>query len=370
MSVQVSGEAGKPLVLRVADTDVHHGMWETSGLYPYLSRVHRERLAEYGFGAGGGLFANNGGRQGFRADILRDRQPTAPGAQAPDPELCRRELLDGAGVDVALLVGGGGEIGSTAGPDVAYSSALIRAFNDYSVQEWLTVDERFRLAIAVSVQDPRAAADEVDRLGDHPQVVSVILPCGATRPYGQEFYRPLHEACARRGLAITLHFGLEGSGVNPAPTAAGWPSSYVQARMMRPSFYMVHLSSFVFDGVFEQFPNLKVGMIETGVAWIPDFMWRMDQNWKALRWQVPWVKRLPSDYIREHVRFCSQPLDEPGHRGAMDHILEWVGADRLVMFSSDYPHFDWDEPRETLAKLPLPLRQRIMWDNAAELYGF
>lgn len=356
--------------LKVFDADVHHGPWKTSSLFPYLSAVHAERLKDYGFGGGGVSWAYNGGSQGFRADILKDRsEKTYPGVVVPDPEVCKKELLDEAGVDVALLVGGGGESTATAGPDVAYSTALIGAFNAYSVAEWLTVDDRFRLAIAINPQDPQGAAAEIDKWGDHPQVLSIIMPCGATRPYGHPFYRPIHEACVRNKLAITLHFGVEGSGVNPQPSAAGYPTSYVQSRLLRPSFYKPHLASFIFDGVFEEFPTLKLGLIESTIAWVPSFIWLMDQNWKQLRAQTPWVKRAPSAYVADHVRFCSQPVDDPTPKDGMAKTLEWLDADRTVMFSSDYPHFDWDEPVETFKNLPIESRRRLMWDNAADLYG-
>lgn len=361
---------GSPTQFKVFDTDVHHGPWETASLFPYLSAVHADRLKNYGFGGGGVGWAYNGGSQGYRADILTDRsKKTYPGVVVPDPTVCKTELLDEAGVDLALLVGGGGEGIATAGPDVAYTNALLRAFNDYSVAEWLTVDDRFRLAIAVNPQDPQAAAEEIDRLGAHSQVLSVILPCGATKPYGHPYFRPLHEACVRNNLAITLHFGAEGSGVNPQPSSAGYPTSYVQSRLLRPAFYKPHLASFVFDGVFEEFPSLKVGMIETGITWVPSFVWLMDQNWKALRPQVPWVKRPPSEYVRSNVKFCSQPLDDPEPKDGLAKTLEWMDGDNTVMFSSDYPHFDWDEPRETFKTSSDESRRRLLWDNAAELYG-
>jgi predicted TIM-barrel fold metal-dependent hydrolase len=354
---------------KVFDTDVHHGMWEPAALFPYLDRVHRDRLNEYGFGGGGG-YAANGGERGYRADLFEDdRRPTYPGVTVPDARMCQRQLLDGAGVDIALLGGGGGIVSATSGTDTGYANTLMRAFNDYSVEEWLTVDDRFRLAIAINPQDPLAAAEEIDRLGPHPQVVSVMLPCGATRPFGNPFYRAIHTACARNGLVITLHFGAEGSGVNPPPSAAGWPTTFVESRLMRPSFYAAHLSSFVFEGVFEAFPTLRVAMVETAFAWIPAHLWRMDSDWKALRAHTPWVKRLPSEYVFDHVRFSSQPLDEPSPRGAMAELLGWVRADRTLMFSSDYPHFDWDDPGHTFNQLAPQLRSRILWDNAAELYG-
>lgn len=361
---------GAEVTFKVFDTDVHHGPWKTSSLFPYLSQVHAERLRDYGFGGGGVSWAYNGGSQGFRQDILKDRgKKTYPGVVVPDPDVCRKELLDDAGVDVALLVGGGGESIATAGPDVAYANALLGAFNDYSIAEWLSTDERFRLAIAVNPQDPQWSAKEIDRLGSHPQVLSIILPCGSMRPFGHPFFRPIHEACVRNGLAITLHFGVEGSGVNPSPSAAGYPTSYVQSRMLRPGFYQPHLTSFVFDGVFEEFPSLKVGLIETGIVWVPSFLWLMDQNWKALRHQVPWVKKPPSEYIHSNVRFCSQPVDDPQPRDGMAKTFEWIDAAQTVMFSTDYPHFDWDEPVGTFKGMEPDLRRRLMWDNAAELYG-
>lgn len=365
-----AGKSGEPTQFKVFDADVHHGPWQTSSLFPYLPPALRDRLKDYGFGGGGVSWAYNGGSQGYRTDILQDRgKKTYPGVVVPDPTVCQKELLDEAGVDIALLVGGGGEGIATAGPDVAYTNAILRAFNDYSVQEWLTLDERFRLAIAVNPQDPQDAANEIDRLGSHPQVVSIILPCGSTRPYGHPYYRPMHEACVRNDLAITLHFGVEGSGVNPSPSSAGYPTNYVQSRLLRPGFYKPHLGSFIFDGVFEEFPSLKVGMIETGITWVPSFVWLMDQNWKALRPQVPWVKRAPSEYVRDNVKFCSQPLDDPEPKEGMAKTLEWMDDGRTVMFSSDYPHFDWDEPQDTFKTLADEKRRELLWDNAAELYG-
>jgi predicted TIM-barrel fold metal-dependent hydrolase len=102
---------------------------------------------------------------------------------------------------------------------------------------------------------------------------------------------------------------------------------------------------------------------------VPSYLWLMDQNWKQLRYQVPWVKRPPSEYVRENVRFCSQPLDDPQAPDGLAKILEWMDAEHTVIFSSDYPHFDWDEPQDTFKTMPEGIRRRLLWDNAAELYG-
>jgi predicted TIM-barrel fold metal-dependent hydrolase len=342
---------------------------DKSDLTPYMPKHYLDRWADYGFGGFGGGYTANGGYRGYRMDAIPDGVPNVPGVAAGDVDLTRRQLLDECGIECALLTGGPASGASTLA-DVDYGAAICRAFNDYTVEHWLAADSRFRFAMNVNAQDPEGAAAEIDRLGAHPQVVSIILQCGAMRPFGQRIYRPIHEACVRNGLAISIHFGTEGSGPNPAPTAAGYPSYYAEARQARPSFYQAHLASFVFEGVFERYPNLIVAMLESGFAWVPPYVWRMDADWKGLRPQIPWVKRPPSEYVFENVRFASQPADEPDPPEALGSILEWMHADRTLMFASDYPHWDWDDPSQTFMRVEEPLRSRIMGLNAREAFGF
>jgi len=124
----------------------------------------------------------------------------------------------------------------------------------------------------------------------------------------------------------------------------------------------------VCEGVFEQFPELRFVALEGGLAWIPAVLWRLDKNWKALRSTVPWVKRLPSEIILEHVFFSSQPIEEPEKKEHLLNLFEIIRAEKTLMFSSDYPHWDNDSPDHSFPNLPDSMKQRIFFDNAYELY--
>jgi predicted TIM-barrel fold metal-dependent hydrolase len=364
-----TGARRKKRSFPIVDTDVHHGYAHKSELYPYLSQTYNERLEDFDFGSSLS-YNNNGGQRGYRVDAIRtgETPPGGGGVCAVDFELLREQLLDGSDIDFAILTGGQ-TYGASAMMDLAYSNAICRAFNDYSMEHWVARDERLRYTLAINAQDPVAAVEEIDRLGSHPAVVGIMLACGAPRPYGNKFYHPIYEACERHGLAVAMHFGTEGSGINPPPTSAGYPTNYIEARMARPNFYAVHVASYIFEGVFELFPTLKVAFIEGGFSWVAPLMWRMDLDWKGLRHQTPWVKRLPSEYLRDHMRFSSQPMEEPADPKALDLFIDWMDGGHTLMFATDYPHWDWDDPAMSFTGLPEPLRRRVFAENAAETFG-
>ncbi len=110
-------------------------------------------------------------------------------------------------------------------------------------------------------------------------------------------------------------------------------------------------------------------LVEGGVAWLTPLLWRLDSYWKALRSEVPWVRRPPSEYVRDHVRLGTQPLERPDDDRHLLAVLEMMDAASLVMFSSDYPHWDFDSPARAFPTLPDDLRRAIFSDNARTLYG-
>jgi uncharacterized protein len=106
---------------------------------------------------------------------------------------------------------------------------------------------------------------------------------------------------------------------------------------------MSHLVSLVCHGTFEKFRDLRVVLIEGGVCWLPGLLWRLDANYKALRMEVPWLRRLPSEYVHEHVRLTTQPLERPDSTRDLRAVLDTIGPE-MLLFATDYPHWDFDNP--------------------------
>src|SRR6185295_19414615 len=137
---------------------------------------------------------------------------------------------------------------------------------------------------------------------------------------------------------------------------------------MPQSFY-AQVASMVTSGIFELFPTLKIVLIEGGFAWVPPLMWRLDQSWKQLKEEAPLLKRLPSEYIREHFWISTQPMEEPPQRRFFTQLLEQLDMNDKLMFATDYPHWDFDAPdRAFPVELPLALKRNILAENARELY--
>lgn len=341
----------------IIDCDIHQQTTGPQDLFPYLPRAYQERIRLYGTGLSQRVGYPNGGDRGGRADAW----PADGRPWGSDLELLRAQHLDPYHVEYGILLGQEYRPIPTL-PDVDYAAALARAYNDWVVEHWLDREERLRGCAIVPAQDPRLAAKEVERIGPHPGIVGVLVPNGARVPYGQRFYDPLHDACAALDLPLVLHTGSEGPGMN------GQESYYIEKRQNRAVGYMGHLASMVFEGLFERYPTLKVVFVEGGFVWLPAFLWRMDADWKMLRSETPWVTRPPSEYVFEHCRFTTQPMESPEPPSRLLTVFEWARAERTLLFASDYPHFDFDSPEESLPPLPAELRRRVMAENAREVF--
>jgi predicted TIM-barrel fold metal-dependent hydrolase len=107
---------------------------------------------------------------------------------------------------------------------------------------------------------------------------------------------------------------------------------------------------------------------EWGTAWLPFALWRFDMEYREHREEVPWLTRLPSDYVRDHIRFTTQPLEEPGNRQDFSSLMGLVDGADLLIYSSDYPHHDFDNPQVAVGQFSDEQRARVFFENARAWY--
>jgi predicted TIM-barrel fold metal-dependent hydrolase len=187
---------------------------------------------------------------------------------------------------------------------------------------------------------------------------------------GDRHYHPVYEAASERGLPVSVHpNSIDGIFAKAPQLAGGVFTYYIEWHTALTQVFQSSVISLACHGVFDRYPDLRVIVTEGGFAWLADVMWRLDKDWHSVRDEVPWLKRAPSEYVLDHVRFTTQPFLEAERPEHVRAICEIVHADRTLLFSSDYPHWDFDNPRRALEPLPEAMRARILGGTAAELYG-
>lgn len=334
----------------VIDCDIHDTVPSADALFPYLSEHWREYIRTSAF-------------KGPVDTAYPAHAPTtiAPGNEpGTSLEVIQKHVLDKHGVEFGIL-NCAYAIDSLHNPDTA--AAMAAAVNDWHLHEWLEKEPRLRASILVPTRVPQMGADEIDRVAQHKGFVQVLLPVRSEAPYGNRRYLPIFEAAARHDLVVSLQFG--GSPGNP-PTGSGWPSYYIEEYVGMAQIFQTQVLSMIVEGVFDRFPNLRVALIEGGWTWLPSLMWRIDKDWKGLRREVPWNTAVPSDYIKGRIKLSLQPIDGPEDEPFLLQIIEQLGSDELLMWSSDYPH--WHDA-ELPTGLPESTRRKILSENARALYG-
>ena len=129
------------------------------------------------------------------------------------------------------------------------------------------------------------------------------------------------------------------------------------------------IASFIMEGVAERFPKLKMVIIEGGFGWVPSLGWRMDSHWHALKSEVPHLRQKPSEYLKSQFWFTTQPVEEPENPEHLRKLIDWIGWDRLL-FATDYPHWDSDDPRYAFkCRLSEEEKRAIFAGNAKAVYG-
>lgn len=328
------------------DCDIHPSVPSTQDLTPYLDGYWREMCVL---------------RQLDRMDLMT-YPPNAPlsgradwrprqGKPGTVFEMLREQALD--------------HFGAQAVHDENMATAFCRAVNDWVRKEWLDRDNRLRASIIVLLQNPDFAVEEIERVAADKRFLQILLLSRCDLPLGRRYYWPIYSAAIRHGLAVGIHTG---SMARQAPTQSGYPSFFLEDYVAQSQAFAVQVASLVAEGVFEKFPELKVVLIESGVTWLPAMIWRFGKDWRGVRPEIPWVKEKPARIIRDHVRMTMQPFDGPPSSADLQRILEHLGSEDILLFSTDYPHWQFDGDKVAPDGFPESTLKKLLVDNALATY--
>jgi uncharacterized protein len=339
------------------DCDIHPVVPGIAALLPYLDEHWRETVVRRGIEDLTTISYPTRNPLSFRQDWRDETGRTATNATT-----LGRQALDPFGTRLAIcncLYGVQAQFSEDLGV------AMSRALNDWMVKEWLDRDPRLRASIVVPMQNPELAVDEINRCAGDRRFVQVMLLVGSETTLGRRQNWPIYATAERHGLPVGIHAG---SMYRNPMTPVGWPTTFTEEYINQATAFQSQLTSLIAEGVFAKFPSLTVVLMESGVTWLPAYLWRLTKFWKGLRSEIPWVSDPPGSIVRDRVRVTLQPFDAPPDPASVMRLIEHIGSDEMLLFSTDYPHYQFDGSNPIPEGLDAGLARKIMAENPLRTY--
>lgn len=224
--------------------------------------------------------------------------------------------------------------------DYDWSIALTRAYNDWLHEAYLQVDKRFKGIALIPLQEPSAAAEELDRAVTELGMCGAMLPStGLPNHLGSKQYWPVYAVADRLGCAMAVHGG--------AHSGFGMDHFNVYAPVHglgHPFGQMVALGSMIFNGLCDRFPQARWGFLEGGVAWVLTCLERFDRSYEThigfdLRSEQ--IQLRPGEKVSQYIKRQMQAgrifIGCEGEEPALTYAVQELGAEAFV-FSTDFPH--------------------------------
>lgn len=259
-------------------------------------------------------------------------------------------------------------------PNRDMAVAVMRAHNDILIDQYLDEDDDFLGVAAVATQDPGAAAEELDRLGDEDQIVGAFVMTSGARPLlGRSEYDVLYEAAEDNDLPVVFHAAASSTFEHEFPVQNHGFEEFLGVHTLSHMWSLTGtMASLIVNGVPEKFPDLNFIFLEAGLSWVPYMMFRLNREYSMRRSEAPLLTKSPEKYIRESFYFASQPLGEPDTPSHLNQILDILGAEN-IMFASDYPHWDFDHPdaldKHLRAHFDERQREQVLHETPIEAFG-
>jgi predicted TIM-barrel fold metal-dependent hydrolase len=246
------------------------------------------------------------------------------------PRFCGQAFLERADKELALL--------------------CVKAYNDWIIDEWCAGDGYGKLIplTLIPLWDANLAADEVRRCADKGSFAVAFsenpVPLGLPSVHDKDrFWDPFFRACEETDTIINMHIGSSSRMPSTSPDAP-----FIVSSVLTFQNAMGSLVDYLFSGVFDRFPKMKIAYAEGQVGWTPYVLERADKLWEERSDNAfgTSLKQPPSSYVPGRIYGCIFD-DETGL--ANRHV---IGMDQIC-FETDYPHADSTFPHseDTAARI-------------------
>src|SRR6516162_1478452 len=250
-------------------------------------------------------------------------------------------------------------------PQDDIEAAVGRAYNRWLIERILPQDERIKGLLYLPFNTPRACIDIVKEFGDAKGVIGFTVCATRNKPVHHNTYMPLYSLIEETGKPLAFH-----SGFHWGDPSFMQLNRFISMHALSFVHYnLIHLTNWVINGLPERFPKLKVVWVESGLAWVPFIMQRLDHEYQMRSCEAPLLKKLPSEYMRD-MFYTSQPLEKTNPK-LLQATMEAFNADTQLLYASDWPHWDFDPPSaiSTLPFLSEQAKRNILGLNAARIFN-
>jgi uncharacterized protein len=355
--------------MMIVDVDAHHYENEHLGeILPFMQNEVLKQLSISGRAKLGrqNLFPTQIGFQDMGGRVtrypLRSSEKTEDG-KLRDVQLGHR-WMDAMSVDYACLFPTG-MLNIGLHPQKDMEADLCWGYNRWLTEKVLPEsDGRFYSMLCLPFSDPDESLRQIEAFGDRKGVTGFMVTTVRHNPVHDNCYMKLYRAIEERGLALTFHSGFHWG----EPVFKGC-NRFISVHALGFSFYnILHLTNWVINGLGERFPKLPVIWVESGLAWVPFLMQRLDHEYMMRTSDCPTLKKKPSDYMRQ-MYYSTQPM-EVQDMEALQCTFRMINAETQLLYSSDYPHWDFDLP-SVIYDLPFlseKAKHNILGGTAARLF--
>ena len=242
--------------------------------------------------------------------------------------------------------------------------ALGGAYNKWLIERILPEDDRLKGLLYLPFNTPEACVEQVERHAGNDSVIGFTVCSTRHRPVHHNNYMKLYALIEETGKPLAFH-----SGYNWNDPSFLQLNRFISMHALSFVHYtLIHMTNWVINGIPERFPKLKTVWVESGLAWIPFLMQRLDHEYQMRSCEAPLLKKLPSEYMQD-MFYTSQPLERTNPK-LLQVTLEAMKAETQLLYASDWPHWDFDPPSAitTLPFLSEQAKRNILGLNAARLF--